>query len=136
MVDLLIRPRTFHFAISSLDERYAILAYWFRSHRMRIITERKLREFCDSANGAERLRRQKVMREWITVVRRATWNSFSDVRGTFNHSDVYCNCTIFDIAGNRYRIIAKVAYKIKVVFIRAVLTHDEYDRGKWKQDCE
>ena len=103
---------------------------------MRIITERKLREFSDVADGAERIRRQKVFREWITVVRHADWKDFSDTRVTFNHSDVYCKCTIFDVGGNRYRVIAKVAYGIKVVFIRAVLTHTEYDKGRWKQDCE
>ncbi len=103
---------------------------------MRIITERKLREFCDAADGAERSRREKAMREWSSVVRRADWKNFSEVRGTFNHSDVYCNCTIFDVGGNRYRIIAKVAYGIKVVFIRAVLTHPQYDRDRWKQDCD
>ena len=103
---------------------------------MRIITERKLREFCGAADGGERSRREKAIREWKAVVRRADWKNFSDVRRTFNHGDIFCRCAIFDVGGNRYRIIAKVAYGINVVFIRAVLTHPEYDRGNWKQDCE
>ncbi|MEP7149706.1 MAG: type II toxin-antitoxin system HigB family toxin [Acidobacteriota bacterium] len=102
---------------------------------MRIISEKRLREFWEDANGAEKDRREKAMREWKTVVRQADWNTFADVRQTFNHSDVYGNCTIFDVAGNQYRVIAKVAYGIKVVFIRAVLTHAEYDENKWKSDC-
>ena len=76
------------------------------------------------------------MREWIQVVRLADWNSFAEVRNTFNHADVYGNCTIFDVGGNKYRVIGKIAYKIKVVFIRNVLTHIEYDEGKWKSDCK
>jgi len=56
---------------------------------MRIITERKLREFWESADGAEKARRQKAMGIWIAVVRNAEWSSFADIRQTFNHSDVY-----------------------------------------------
>ena len=102
---------------------------------MRIISERRLREFWEAAKGAERDRRKKTSLEWITVVKLARWNTFTDVRETFNHRDVSSGCTIFDLGGNRYRIIAKVAYRIKVVFIREVLTHAEYDEGKWKGDC-
>lgn len=97
---------------------------------MRIITERKLREFRATEKGAE-----KPMREWIAVFREADWHSFADVRDTFNHADVYKNCAIFDVGGNEYRIIAKVAYRAHKVFIRLVLTHEEYDENKWKSDC-
>lgn len=103
---------------------------------MRIISEKQLREFWQAARGAEGARRKKAMREWMTVIRRADWNNFSDVRDTFNHSDVYCRCVIFDVGGNEYRIIAKVAYRVKIVFIRAVLTHEKYDENKWQGDCE
>lgn len=103
---------------------------------MRIISERKLREFWQAADAPERSKREKAMREWITIVRRAGWESFADVRKTFNHSDVYGNCTIFDLAGNKYRIIGKIAYGIKVVFIRFVLTHAEYDKKKSQADCK
>ena len=97
---------------------------------MRIISEAKLREFWQTHPQAE-----SAMREWIKVVRAAEWNTFTDVRRTFNHADIYCACVIFDIGGNKYRIIAKIAYRIKVVFIRFVLTHKEYDEKKWQSDC-
>jgi mRNA interferase HigB len=103
---------------------------------MRIISERQLRDFWDLAIGAEKIRRRKVLSEWIGVVRRADWASFSDVRGTFNHSDVFGKCIIFDVGGNKYRIIAKGAFGIKALFIRAVLTHAEYDRKDWQPDCK
>jgi len=103
---------------------------------MRIISEKRLREFSAEATGSERDARSLVMSQWSRVVRHAVWNDFSDVRATFNHADVYKNCTIFDIGGNKYRIIAKVAYGIRVVFIRYVLTHNEYDKKKWCDDCE
>ncbi len=103
---------------------------------MRIITERKLRDFWNAAAGNERLRREKVLRDWTSVVKTANWNSFANIRETFNHADVYGMCTIFDVGGNKYRIIVKVAFRIKVVFIREVLTHAEYDRNKWRLDCK
>lgn len=98
---------------------------------MRIITEKKIREFWVKPPKSE-----AVMREWTKTVKQADWSNFSDVRKTFNHADVYGNCTIFDVGGNKYRIIAKVAYRIKVVFIRFVLTHEEYDEKHWQADCK
>lgn len=103
---------------------------------MRIITERKLREFWQTKTGAEKIRRENVMREWIKVTRAADWQNFSDLKNTFNSSDTYKNCTIFDVGGNKYRIIAKVEYKKHIVFIRFVLTHKEYDEKKWQSDCK
>ncbi|MEP7213031.1 MAG: type II toxin-antitoxin system HigB family toxin [Acidobacteriota bacterium] len=100
------------------------------------MSERKLREFWESSNGAERQRREKVFKLWRGLVRKADWSTFADVRTTFNHSDVYGNCTIFDVGENRYRVAAKVEYRIKVVFIRAMLTHTDYDSDQWKGDCE
>ena len=75
------------------------------------------------------------MQLWIRVVKAADWDTFSDVRETFNHSDIYGDCTIFDVGGNNYRVIAKVRYRKKIVFINEVLTHTEYDRKKWQTDC-
>lgn len=98
---------------------------------MRIITERKLREFYADNKEAE-----NAIREWIRTVRLADWNSFIDLRNTFNHADIYKNCTIFDVGGNKYRIIAKVKYKTHSVFIRFVLTHSAYDEKKWQPDCK
>ncbi len=90
-----------------------------------------MREFWQKNTQAE-----NAMREWIQSVKLADWNNFSDVRETFNHADIYGNCTIFDVGGNKYRIIGKIAYGIKVVFIRFVLTHKEYDDKKWQADCK
>ena len=103
---------------------------------MRIISEKRLREFWEAARGSEAARRRKAMLEWRDTVRAADWNSFVDVRQTFNHADVYGDCVIFDVGGNKYRIIAKVRYRKHIVFIRSVLTHEEYDENNWCSDCE
>lgn len=103
---------------------------------MRIITERKLREFWQTARGAEGVSRENAMREWIKIVRKADWQNFPNLKNTFNSADVYKNCTIFDVGGNKYRIIAKIEYRTHLVFIRFVLTHSEYDERKWQPDCK
>lgn len=101
---------------------------------MRIITEAKLREFCEEHPEAT-----ASMKEWKRIVRGAKWRNFVDLRATFNHADVYSKCVVFDVGGNNFRIIGKVAYGIQAIFIREVLTHAEYSarHGKlWKPDCE
>ena len=98
---------------------------------MRVITERRIREFWRSEKGLEKTIREKTMREWMRIVKLADWQNFSDLKNTFNHADVYKNCTIFDVGGNKYRIIAKVQYRKHIVFIRFVLTHSEYNEKKW-----
>jgi mRNA interferase HigB len=102
---------------------------------MRIITERKLRDFWQAAKGNERGAREKVMREWIKTVKSADWQTFADIRKTFNHADILCTCTIFDVGGNKYRIIGKMAYRKHAIYIRFVLTHKEYDENTWQADC-
>lgn len=101
---------------------------------MRIISEKPIRTFWLKNNEAE-----TSMREWIKTVRQADWKLFSDLRETFNHADVFKNCTIFDVGGNKFWIIAKVNYRKHTLFIRFVLTHDEYSfrQGKlWSFDCK
>jgi mRNA interferase HigB len=103
---------------------------------VRIISERRIRDFWEAADGAEAAKREKAMREWIVVVKNAEWRNFADIRQTFNHSDAFGKCVIFDVGGNKYRIIAKAAFGIKVLFIRFVVTHAEYDDKKWQADCK
>lgn len=98
---------------------------------MRIISEKKLREFWQQRPDAE-----NAMREWIKTVKLAHWNNFSDVRKTFNRADIYGGCVIFDVGGNKYRIVGKIAYEFKIVYIRFVLTHRQYDEKKWQSDCK
>lgn len=94
---------------------------------MRIISERKLREFSQDATGAEASRRKNVMGDWINIVRSADWANLSEIKQAFNSADAYRACVIFDVGGNKYRIIGKVGYQKHLVFIRFVLTHSEYD---------
>lgn len=98
---------------------------------MRMISEKHIRSFY-----AEHAEAENVLRNWILTVRAADWRTFAEIRETFNSADVYKQCVIFNVGGNNYRIIGMIEYEKHLVFIRAVLTHKDYDAGKWKPDCE
>lgn len=98
---------------------------------MRIISEKPIKDFWEKHPVSE-----NSLKIWIQRVREAAWDDFSFVRKTFNHADLYKCCVIFDVGGNKYRIIAKIKYEWKIVYIRFVLTHVEYDQEKWQADCE
>ena len=97
---------------------------------MRIISKKKLREFWGKYQDAK-----KPLLEWYDITEQASWRSFADVRNTFRHADLYCDCVIFDIKGNDYRLIAIILYQAQRVYVRHVLTHKAYDKGVWKDDC-
>jgi mRNA interferase HigB len=72
---------------------------------------------------------------WYETTSKSNWNSFDDVKKTLNTSDIYQDCVIFDIAGNNFRLIAHIDYELQQVSVRAILTHAEYDKEKWKKHC-
>ena len=69
---------------------------------------------------------------WYRITRRADWDSLVDVRKDFAHADVVGRRTVFNIHGNAYRLIARVNYRSKRVFILYILTHREYSKGGWQ----
>ena len=70
---------------------------------------------------------------WYRITKRAEWVSLADVRRDFAHADIVGRRTVFNIHGNDYRLIARVNYASKRVFILHILTHAGYDKGAWKQ---
>ena len=58
--------------------------------------------------------------------------SFAALRATFASVDKVGNLYVFNIGGNKYRLIASVAFVVRTVWVKAVLTHAEYDKGKWE----
>lgn len=70
---------------------------------------------------------------WYRVTKRARWTGLSAVREDFRHADVAGPFTVFNIGGNKYRLIAVIKYRWQMVYVRHILTHFEYDKEKWKQ---
>ena len=58
--------------------------------------------------------------------------NFAGVKQSFNTADFVAPYVVFDIGGNRYRLIAAMSFSRRVLFIRAILTHKEYVKGAWK----
>ena len=69
---------------------------------------------------------------WFRISKRATWQNLANVRKTFSSADAVEKWTIFNIKGNKYRLVAEINYRFQRLYIRHVLTHAEYDREKWK----
>jgi mRNA interferase HigB len=70
---------------------------------------------------------------WFRVAKRSLWQDLTDVRKTFSTADAVENWTVFNIKGNKYRLFTEINYRFRRIYIRDLLTHAEYDRGKWKR---
>jgi mRNA interferase HigB len=99
--------------------------------RMHIISRRKLREFSQDHPDA-----REALDHWYNAARKAIWRNFSDLRATFGSADQVGNLVVFNIGGNKYRLIVRIYYKDAVILIRHVMTHKEYDRGDWRSGPE
>lgn len=71
-----------------------------------------------------------VLNEWYIKTKKAAWNSFGDVRLTFNSCDSIGNDRyVFNVGGNNYRLIAMIHFKRRTLYIRGIFTHPEYDEA-------
>ena len=96
--------------------------------RVRIISRRAIREFSRKHGMAV-----APLQYWFDITKRAVWLNPSDVRTDFNSVDFVGDLVVFDIGGNKYRLIAAIKYRWQVLYIRHILTHQEYDQGNWKK---
>ena len=78
-------------------------------------------------------RAKTSLEDWYDTVKLVDWETFQDVKSHYNHADRFDRFVIFDIAGNRYRLIASIHYNCGRLYVRNILTHAEYIRGKWKE---
>jgi mRNA interferase HigB len=70
---------------------------------------------------------------WLTIAREAGWKNLHEVRLTWRNTDRVKGKTIFNIKGNRYRLIATVNYASQTILVRMLVTHAEYSMGEWKK---
>ncbi len=75
-----------------------------------------------------------ALRVWFRRVRQAKWTNFAELRAEFPSADQVGQLIVFNIGGNRFRLIASIHFNRGKVFIRHVFTHVEYDRQDWKKD--
>jgi mRNA interferase HigB len=93
---------------------------------MRIISFKKLREFYERDPNS-----RVALQDWYKRVSKTDWDDFSEVKKTFNSVDsVGGSRFVFNVKGNHYRIVALVLFQIKVIYIRWVGNHSEYNKLK------
>lgn len=91
---------------------------------MRIVTHRTIVSFYQKHADSK-----TALEEWYIKTTKAKWTNFADIRQTFNSADAVGNDRfVFNIKGNDYRLVALILFKIKLVYVRFIGTHSEYDR--------
>lgn len=93
---------------------------------MRIIAFRTLREFWEKPEFADS---EASLRSWYHDVKNSDWKNSNELRLQYkNASNVGTGRVVFNIKGNTYRLVVAVDYKIQVIFIRFIGTHQQYDK--------
>ncbi len=90
---------------------------------MRIVAKRTLRSYWESEPRAE-----QPLKAWFSIAKKAEWSSPADVKAVFGNASIVGNDrVVFNIGGNRFRLVVRFDYSYRIGFIRFVGTHAEYD---------
>lgn len=93
---------------------------------MRVISFRKLKEYF-----AKETNSMVALKDWYKRTKKAEWDNFIELKNTFNSADYIGNDRyVFNVKGNHYRIIAIIRFPLKLVLIRWVGKHKDYDKLK------
>jgi mRNA interferase HigB len=99
-----------------------------RIFAMRIVSRKAIREATakHSESGAS-------LNAWYKIAKNADWKTFSEVRNSWRNSDVVGRFVVFDISHKRCRMIATIKYRWRMVYIRRILSHADYDEKDWQK---
>ncbi len=106
----------------------AISQYEIYTAQVHVITRKRLRDFAVRYREAA-----EPLAIWYAIMAKTDFGTFAELKRVFGSVDKVGKFTVFDIGGNKYRLIAAIHYNRRKVYIRHVLTHAEYDRNKWKE---
>jgi mRNA interferase HigB len=101
---------------------------------VRVISKARLKQFWELAGHEDA---EGPLRAWYTHVNAGTvsWQDWGDLKASFPAASTVGDCIVFNIGGNKYRLISRVRYATQKVFVLMVMTHGEYDKDKWKREC-
>jgi mRNA interferase HigB len=101
---------------------------------MRIISKARLKKFWELPARKDA---EGPLKAWYGHVGSLSvaWHSWGDVKREFCSASLVGNCVVFNIGGNKFRLVCRVLYASQKVFILKVMTHKEYDEDNWKQEC-
>ncbi len=94
---------------------------------MRIISRRTLREFWEKEKQAE-----IPLDTWYRTVLKKTWQNLVELQADYPSADLVGKYIVFDIGGNKYRLVVKIEFLKQTIYIKHVLTHKQYDNISFK----
>jgi mRNA interferase HigB len=93
---------------------------------VRIIAKGTLSDFWRLKKNEES---EQTLKAWYQEAKRANWNSPNDIKIQYKNASILKNSrVVFNIAGNKYRLVVRINYYFKIVYIRFINTHEEYDK--------
>lgn len=93
---------------------------------MRVISRKTLRQFWERSQYADS---EQPLRAWFHEASRANWRSPAEVKSDYRSASVVgSDRFVFNIAGNKYRLVVRINYAYGIIYIRFVGTHRQYDR--------
>lgn len=95
---------------------------------MHVISRKRLNEFAEGHGEAK-----SSLAHWYQQIKGGNFANFAELRTTFPSADQVGKLTVFNVGGNKVRLIAAIHYNRHKVYVRAVLTHTEYDEQRWKE---
>lgn len=95
---------------------------------MRLVGKEFLQEFSKKHPASK-----TALEAWEKTIGAGQFKHLIDLKQTFGSADYVKPCTVFDISGNKYRLIAVLNYKLGIASVKVVLTHAEYDEGAWRK---
>ena len=91
---------------------------------MRIIARKTLETFWQSYPDSE-----QTLKAWYSEAKHAAWHSPNDIKAKYGHASIVGDSrVVFNICGNKYRLVVKIAYPFSCIYIRFIGTHKQYDR--------
>jgi mRNA interferase HigB len=96
---------------------------------VRVFSRAVLREFCEKHTDS-----CEALYAWYRVASKAQWRSLMEVQQNYPTAEAVSNFTVFNIKGNKYRLIVDLVYSKQRIFVKYILTHAEYDKDRWKDD--
>jgi mRNA interferase HigB len=94
---------------------------------MHVISRKSLRQFWEKHPESE-----TALIRWFKLINLASFQTFDELRSVFPSADLVDDFIVFNIGGNKYRLIASIHFNRQKVYIRHVLNHSEYDKNQWK----
>ena len=78
---------------------------------------------------------KSAIERWKTITDGAKWRHFADLKQHFNAPDSVGKCVVFNVKHNDFRLIAIVDYAHSIVIVKAFVTHADYSKERWKNEC-